>query len=558
MGIQKAHIKSHVEVTLQVADRILRNVGGGRARIIRNALKTKDFGCVVNQHMPVPVEYADAYSFARDYLSYNLLRKYPDFELGIDRADVALSAFLTSERTCADINRYNGYFPYTFDSDVIPITQTLEATLSRAREKIKSVLGPFNWNDAARKWRFSGGASTRLRRASGDLYYKLQGTPHVTREAALLGVCAIWYDEGWRKHFQSVHGRESDPQSWVKIVPGSRYTTVPKTAKTDRGICIEPDLNMLLQLGIGAVIRDRLKTVRINLNDQTYNQYLARCGSGTGALATIDLKSASDSISLQLVKNLLPADWFDALSLTRCSEVELPNGVIHRLEKISSMGNGYTFELESLIFWAISAAVLELSDCADTRLGVYGDDIVIHHSVAPRLIEVLASCGFETNKDKTFLSGPFRESCGKHYFYAADVSPFAITHSIDGPNRLFLHWNQCGTWFRPLVHAQDYLLRTLPSGMRDWVVPHFMSDEAGLKKPLDQASPRWCRKRQQWRYRCLQPRRKKHVPNGYVAVLAWLWRSSNVSADRAPYILEKGDVKYVRSFGYTSQWDALG
>lgn len=543
-------------VTACVSRKIFKEIGGQLAASLAAYVDLGKAGHVdiVNCPMPDPTEYSSADTFARDYQAYSLLRKYPDFNIGIDREEVAIAAFHDSEASCRTLNRCNGFIPYTFDSDQVPLDQTLEAVIHTARGKIQKLLGPFDWNEVAQGWRFSGGASTRLKRRTGDLYYKLQGRPHVTRDCALLAVCAIWHNEGWQHQARREHG--DDPCNWVTIVPGSKYTTVPKNAKTDRGICIEPEMNMFFQLGIGSIIRKRLKRVNIDLNDQSVNQRLALIGSRTGALSTIDLKSASDSISLETVRLLFPSDWMDAFERVRCKTTEI-RGETVTLEKISSMGNGYTFELESLLFWAISSSVLDVLGCEDTRLGVYGDDIVIHNSAAAKLISILSNLGFETNIDKTFVSGPFRESCGKHYFYGCDVSPFSITKPVIGSNRIFLHWNQCRDWWVPLTSTMAFLNDQLPVRARRLVVPWYESPESGFRLPFDQATPNWCRTTQQWKYRKLVPRTKNHAPSGVYSVLAWCFRSDHSDEVMEPYLIEKGDVKYYVASATTSQWDAL-
>jgi hypothetical protein len=56
--------------------------------------------------------------------------------------------------------------------------------------------------------------------------------------------------------------------SSLELRNSSKVRVVPKNAKTDRTICIEPDLNIFVQLGIGAVIRERLKAYGLDLNTQ--------------------------------------------------------------------------------------------------------------------------------------------------------------------------------------------------------------------------------------------------------------------------------------------------
>lgn len=93
------------------------------------------------------------------------------------------------------------------------------------------------------------------------------------------------------------------------------------------------------------------------------------------------------------------------------------------------MGNGFTFELESLLFYAITRVVCRLSGKAG-RISVYGDDIIAPAAVVPRLIRIFYWLGFRTNAKKTFWRGPFRESCGKHWYRGYDFSPFYIRRRV--------------------------------------------------------------------------------------------------------------------------------
>jgi len=142
----------------------------------------------------------------------------------------------------------------------------------------------------------------------------------------------------------------------------------------------------------------------------------------TDGLATLDLKAASDSMSIELVYELLPFDWADFLDSIRSRKAALPSGETITLEKFSSMGNGFTFELESLIFWAISSSVASLMESKEEIL-VYGDDIICSQFIAKEVVQALAFIGFQTNLEKSFLEGNFYESCGKHYFQGEDVTP---------------------------------------------------------------------------------------------------------------------------------------
>jgi hypothetical protein len=133
------------------------------------------------------------------------------------------------------------------------------------------------------------------------------------------------------------------------MIDDGKLEFVPKNAKTFRSTVTEPVLNGLTQLAIGDFLFDRLKRSGLDLRDQTRNQRLALEGSLTGALATLDLSSASDTISRELVYHLLPLEWAHFLGLSRTGHIKY-RGQRYTLEKFSSMGNGYTFPLESLIF----------------------------------------------------------------------------------------------------------------------------------------------------------------------------------------------------------------
>jgi hypothetical protein len=214
----------------------------------------------------------------------------------------------------------------------------------------------------------------------------------------------------------------------LNIVESSVLFTVPKSSHIDRIACKEPEINMFLQKSVGDFIRNRLKKFGINLNDQRINQGLARDALRHG-LATVDLSSASDSISRQLVFELLPFEWWSHMEDIRSKSVILPCGKTHILEMFSSMGNGFTFELESLIFWALTRATSRITAIRG-RISVYGDDIVCPNELVKPLTHVFNWVGFVVNLTKSFWSGPFRESCGKHYHNSVDVSPFFLREPV--------------------------------------------------------------------------------------------------------------------------------
>jgi hypothetical protein len=271
-------------------------------------------------------------------------------------------------------------------------------------------------------------------------------------------------------------------------VDGGRYETVPKSAKTDRSIIVEPRGNMFLQKGVGNFIRKRLGRSGCDLNDQSTNQKLAAFAYDF-KLATIDLEAASDSISYELVHLLLPVDWANYLSDLRSGSV-LIDGKYRRLEKFSSMGNGFTFELESLIFFALSESVVE-SVSPGLFSSVYGDDIIVPQECVPLLSIVFETLGFRVNTDKTFVEGNFFESCGRHYFQGRDVTPVYQKESLDEIEAI-----RCGNRLTRAVSRLDPLgidpssavhcLRRLFTLYKECLVPSFAQRDDGWLVPWEE------------------------------------------------------------------------
>lgn len=312
---------------------------------------------------------------------------------------------------------------------------------STAQEFISQILGSFTY-DVFQGCSFSSGATTSRRREVGAAWFKYDGKADVTASAfpyarALLAQTPLWS--------QNVIGVGMSTESPWRIVPGNAVFTVPKSSDIDRAAAKEPDLNMYLQKGIGNHIRDRLKLFGINLNDQSVNQRLALEGSISQELATVDLSSASDSVTWKLIEQLLPWKWFDVMSDLRSPRGKLPDGTVIEWEMFSSMGNGFTFELESLVFYAITRAV-----CYHTRtsgqISVYGDDIIVPVRAAYTLRRVLGWCGFKVNSSKSYWTSPFRESCGKHYYNGLDVTPFYARKPISDVQRLIWFANRLRKW----------------------------------------------------------------------------------------------------------------
>lgn len=400
----------------------------------------------------------------RKYLVASLLSKYDPGTTDASKDATAMSKFWEAEERCFWFNLKFSQPWYIIDEDPV---------LVRAREEILSLIGhnpPLE--TISRHFGFSSGASTRQKRELGDAAYKYSAEAEVTPNSYFAAVAAISCNPMWKR----MYGDSVEPPT----VWGNRITTVPKNYKTSRVIAIEPCLNMYLQRGVGKHIRRRLKSVGIDLNDQTHNQRAAM-DSGN---ATIDFSMASDLVSQGLVNYLLPPSWVELIAAFRSELGVLPSGELIRYNKVSSMGNGFTFELESLIFWALARAVVPKEE--HDRILVYGDDVVVPVAYAEQFIEASKRAGFIPNAEKSFWSGPFRESCGKHYHGECDVTPFFIRRPVDTLEELFLLHNNLWRWIQ---RAREY-------------IPGYMYDKLLLlaEKLRSMAPAKW---------------RKPRLPDGY-------------------------------------------
>jgi len=421
-----------------------------------------------------PSNYEDHRNFADDYLVTEILQKSANLPLKIDRQEVAMKSFWDSEHQCKNVN------------DNFSLSSTFPG-ISRVSILIQKMLGPLGvdeLNFISEHFRFGPGATTGVTGRGCVLSDKYDAEMHLTLE--LIPFYKAILGERWWEH-----------QSHPTIVAGSKFTTVPKNAKTDRGIAIEPTLNIYGQLGIGALLRKRLMRFGINLNSQERNQYLASIAS-TESLATIDLKAASDTISFKIVQTLLPECWFHLLDLFRSSEI-LIDGNFHELEKFSSMGNGFTFELESLIFAAVAFTYVPKE--LHPFVSVYGDDIIVPQAYAEDVINALESLGFSVNTKKSFLAGKFFESCGTDWFDNQNVRPFylrrkkdaKIPYSVQVANALRIYANRrgygeyCDPRFRSLWLA---LYKASPKEWRQCKVPEHVGDSGFIVSYDEARAPR--------------------------------------------------------------------
>lgn len=374
------------------------------------------------------------------YLKESLMSKFcgpgtTDAETRRTRAFAKLLASETrNKRTNDRISNHlsHAFSRYGFDAYTI---------LRDARQVISQLLGEFSYAVYLES-SFSSGAAVGFTRRRGDSYYKYGDKITVTPNAIRRVIALVRCTPPWHRLLTERYGE--NPANWLVVVPGNECFTVPKESDIDRAAAKEPTGNMLLQTAIGTSMRSALLKAGINLRDQSRNRVAAYRASITGADATIDLSDASNSMTLALVEALLPDDWWRACIAAR-SPVGRVGPFSLQWNMMSSMGNGFTFELESLIFYAIAEAVRRRTGTPG-RVLVYGDDIVVPTPCAHAVIAVLGFAGFRCNSRKTFVKGPFRESCGGHYLNGLDITPFYIRTPVTDTSRVIWLLNSIRKW----------------------------------------------------------------------------------------------------------------
>lgn len=378
-----------------------------------------------------PRRYVDPLTYHRDVCAVSFLKKNP-YVKGYseeERSRAALEKWEEGERMCFHTNQRMRLLK---DARTGPLWEFLTRVRGRILDWIGTGVSDKEMQDLARHGPGSTFSSLARSPTAADKY----------SEKPTLTGSAVWYLTdivGTLWGAEMANPYVSSYRDCVQIVDGNRYAAVPKTAKTHRSIAIEPSINVYFQLAVGTALRKRLrKRCWWDLdNAATIHRKVARQASIDGSYATLDLSNASDTNALELVRVLFEGtNWLERMEDLR-SKKTLVNGSWRLLEKFSSMGNGYTFELETVIFAAICSVVLEIQGLKG-RLGVdlfvFGDDIIVPSEVSALVQSALRFCGFAINHDKSFDTGHFRESCGGDFFLGHPVRGYFLKREPDEPD----------------------------------------------------------------------------------------------------------------------------
>lgn len=369
--------------------------------------------------------------------------------------------------------------------------------------------------------------------------------------------------------------RRAEEAGAYEVVRHSKLLFVPKRADISRTICVEPSLNMFYQLGLARILESRLREVySIDLSVQPdFNRELARRGSVDGSFATIDLSSASDSMSVGVLRNILPRDFFSWLMSLRTPAVKLPDGRVVPLKMISTMGNGFTFPLQTIIFAAVVSSCYRLSGKPLHRnmlglrrspgnFAVFGDDIIVEKEVFSKVVRLLTLLGFKVNTDKTFVEGPFRESCGSDFFNGHFVRGVYIK-TLRTPQDRYTLINLLNDWSAVTGIGLPETVRTLCRTVKPVFVPPASGLDEGIHVPLSLKGVVRYDRNGSVKYRSFKAVPRQHRigdsgeikqrslvnPDGLICcVLNGSIRSQAIS-------LRQRDVRYVVKKGLSPCWD---
>ena len=298
----------------------------------------------------------------------------------------------------------------------------------KTQQVIAEILGDFSMLDWSQNLRFGPGASSTCRGDFTTIVDKLASEIHCTPRAF------EHLENGFKHFFQFYYSLASFDTSGCS----NTYLTIPKKYDEKRGIAIGLHGNIVGQLATGASMRRKFRRW-VNLDTAAdYHRKLVR--TEWRSIATIDLRRASQMIAKMAVRSVFPADWLEIMDDMREEFTFIPNmsDTIHGTPRYvynqhySAMGNGYTFEMESILFYSLAKAAMLNAGLKWKILSVFGDDVIVDKHCADVVISAFEAFGFETNKSKTYTDGEFKESCGVDTLRGTNVRPVYLRNAKNG------------------------------------------------------------------------------------------------------------------------------
>lgn len=319
-------------------------------------------------------------------------------------------------------------------------------------------------------------------------------------------------------------------QSLFRTENCAKVILVPKDSRGPRLISCEPVENQFAQQGIAAYMVSKLESHplssgHVNFRDQGINRSLALKHSVDREYSTLDLKDASDRVSMALVDVLFQGtELLTALYAVRSTHTELPDGDRLLLNKHAPMGSALCFPvMATTIYVLLIAGVTGLTGSLQEAIRsvyVYGDDVIITTKYADFAKSILERYGLRVNHDKCFIESYFLESCGMDAFKGVNVTPTRLSEcqienrksllkekpatllslvstanllKSNYPRAAELLYQFCESWLGPLPFGHQYspyLCRLAPVEFLD-MIPELNVNIKGI---------RWFRRKNMQRY----------------------------------------------------------
>lgn len=472
----------------------------GNPESVKGAIRARNWEAVLKAVKARPPQmYADEHQYYADCQVEHIFKKLPIPGSEVAAEKAAWDTFVADEKRN---RRTNQYFAIWQARDFRHKNLLYTRLIGRMQSFIASVLGPRpDFSAIYECCDFGPGSSVGVGGDSTHPYAKLDRLT-ASPKAIPYVLGAYWSNSQIREMYcnhRLVNGSFVaciDPsyfhEQFMEVVEYADYNKIDfvlKNYHTKRMTASEPIGNAYVQIGAGVDIANRLRQFRpfLNIWDQSRNQRLARAGSMCDArvpYATLDMKSASQSLTRNMVRSVLAhvPEWFDLLDSIRSPNFtsNYGNG---RYQLFMSMGNGFCFPLQTMIFAAAVEAVY--AETGGSTYGVYGDDIIVDPSSALLLMEWLKVLGVRTNRDKSFVFGPFRESCGADFFNGVNVRPYVLDFIPERGRDLVKIANGISyRAARPSWSAWWGLWNMLPAYCRKTVRPFAGPDDTGITVPV--------------------------------------------------------------------------
>lgn len=374
----------------------------------------------------------------------------------------------------------------------LTVTPLVYKVLQEARKVVKTILGQYDPEEHMQACRFG------KRACKGSSYAR----SYLDLKLSCNSVTGSRNHIEWMEEYlvtdhllRQILVRSDDPLDYppYESVDCLETTNVPKSFKALRKIMPNTLIGSFYTYGLGKVIENRLRDnspIDISRQQDRHGRWVRKYSMDRSHV-TVDLSAASDSPIYELLARVFPYQWMKVLKYGRISHCTM-DGTRMMLRSFMTMGIGFTFPVETLLFYALLKAIANLSGVTG-RISAYGDDLIYPRRMHAYVKAVFPKLHIQINKDKSFVESHFRESCGHDYYRGVDVRPFqpegeaSELKSLPYQQFLYKLINGLRRRWEPeeIPTTMHYLLTTLSvvSGCV-YIVPPSFPDESGFKMDL--------------------------------------------------------------------------